>query len=168
MSKKPTVNKVVLAYSGGLDTSVIVPWLRENYRCQVICFCADIGQGDDDLRGLAEKAINSGASKVYIEDLRGIATPVRAESTIALLDRLGVLAARPLLIHCVHALESDVRRIADSGAAVAHCPAANARLGHGIAPIAEMIASGGGANTRGCPANSSSHAVTSPGAPPTT
>jgi argininosuccinate synthase len=70
MPKKPTVNKVVLAYSGGLDTSVIVPWLSENYGCQVICFCADIGQGDDDLRGLAEKAINSGASKVYIEDLR--------------------------------------------------------------------------------------------------
>jgi argininosuccinate synthase len=70
MPKKPNVNKVVLAYSGGLDTSVIVPWLRENYGCQVICFCADIGQGDDDLRGLEEKAINSGASKVYIEDLR--------------------------------------------------------------------------------------------------
>jgi argininosuccinate synthase len=70
MPKKPNVNKVVLAYSGGLDTSVIVPWLRENYGCQVVCFCADIGQGDDDLRGLEEKAINSGASKVYIEDLR--------------------------------------------------------------------------------------------------
>lgn len=73
---------------------------------------------------------------------RGIATPVRGESTIALLDRLGVLAARPLLIHCVHALDTDVRRIADSGAAVAHCPAANARLGHGIAPITEMLDAG--------------------------
>jgi argininosuccinate synthase len=69
MSKKAKVNKVVLAYSGGLDTSVIVPWLRENYDCEVICFCADIGQGEE-LGGLEAKAIASGASKVYIEDLR--------------------------------------------------------------------------------------------------
>jgi argininosuccinate synthase len=65
-----TVNKVVLAYSGGLDTSVIVPWLRENYDCEVICFCANIGQGDVELEGLREKALASGASKVYVEDLR--------------------------------------------------------------------------------------------------
>jgi argininosuccinate synthase len=65
-----SVNKVVLAYSGGLDTSVIVPWLRENYDCEVICFCADIGQGDVELAGLEEKALASGASKVYVEDLR--------------------------------------------------------------------------------------------------
>jgi argininosuccinate synthase len=69
MSKKK-VNKVVLAYSGGLDTSVIVPWLKENYGCEVICFCADIGQGDVELEGLEEKALASGASKVYVEDLR--------------------------------------------------------------------------------------------------
>ncbi len=69
MSKKTKVNKVVLAYSGGLDTSVIVPWLRENYDCEVICFCADIGQGEE-LGGLEAKALASGASKVYIEDLR--------------------------------------------------------------------------------------------------
>ncbi len=69
MSKKAKVNKVVLAYSGGLDTSVIVPWLRENYDCEVICFCADIGQGEE-LGGLEAKALASGASKVYIEDLR--------------------------------------------------------------------------------------------------
>jgi argininosuccinate synthase len=67
---KPTINKAVLAYSGGLDTSVIVPWLRENYGCEVICFCANIGQGDDELKGLEEKALASGASKVYVEDLR--------------------------------------------------------------------------------------------------
>ena len=67
---KPKINKAVLAYSGGLDTSVIVPWLRENYGCEVICFCANIGQGDDELEGLREKAIASGASKVYVEDLR--------------------------------------------------------------------------------------------------
>ena len=59
---KPQVKKVVLAYSGGLDTSVIVPWLKENYGCEVICFCADVGQVDEDMRGLEKKAINSGAS----------------------------------------------------------------------------------------------------------
>ncbi len=63
------VKKVVLAYSGGLDTSVIVPWLRENYGCEVICFCADIGQGEE-LSGLPEKAVASGASKCIIKDLR--------------------------------------------------------------------------------------------------
>ncbi|MCB0240519.1 MAG: argininosuccinate synthase, partial [Anaerolineae bacterium] len=64
-----SVNKVVLAYSGGLDTSVIVPWLRNNYGCEVICFTADLGQGDE-LGGLEEKALASGASKLYVEDLR--------------------------------------------------------------------------------------------------
>ena len=67
---KPAVEKVVLAYSGGLDTSVIVPWLRENYGCEVICFCANIGQGDHEFDGLEEKGLASGASKVIIEDLR--------------------------------------------------------------------------------------------------
>jgi argininosuccinate synthase len=66
---KPSIRKVVLAYSGGLDTSVIVPWLRENYGCEVICFCANIGQGEE-LAGLPEKGLASGASKVIIEDLR--------------------------------------------------------------------------------------------------
>ncbi len=69
MSTKPKINKVVLAYSGGLDTSVIVPWLRNNYGCEVICFCADLGQ-EEELEGLEAKAIASGASKCYIEDLR--------------------------------------------------------------------------------------------------
>ncbi|MFN2194609.1 MAG: argininosuccinate synthase [Anaerolineales bacterium] len=69
MSEKPSVKKAVLAYSGGLDTSIIVPWLKENYGCEVICFTADIGQGQE-LDGLEEKAIQSGASKIYIEDLR--------------------------------------------------------------------------------------------------
>ncbi|MFZ2488051.1 MAG: argininosuccinate synthase [Anaerolineae bacterium] len=64
-----SVKKVVLAYSGGLDTSVIVPWLRNNYGCEVICFTANLGQGEE-LGGLEEKAIASGASKIYIEDLR--------------------------------------------------------------------------------------------------
>jgi len=64
------VNKVVLAYSGGLDTSVIVPWLKNNYRgCQVICFTADLGQ-EEELNGLEQKAIASGASKLIIQDVR--------------------------------------------------------------------------------------------------
>jgi len=67
---KQKVNKVVLAYSGGLDTSVIVPWLKNNYGdCEVICFTADLGQ-QEELDGLEEKAIASGASKIYIRDLR--------------------------------------------------------------------------------------------------
>ena len=66
---KGKVNKVVLAYSGGLDTSVIIPWLRENYGCEVIALTADVGQ-NDELDGLEEKAIASGASKIFIEDLR--------------------------------------------------------------------------------------------------
>jgi cytosine/adenosine deaminase-related metal-dependent hydrolase len=69
---------------------------------------------------------------------RGIATPVRGRSTVELLDRLGVLRARPLLIHCVRVDGDDVRRIADAGCAVAHCPVANARLGHGTAPYPGM------------------------------
>jgi len=64
------VEKVVLAYSGGLDTSVIVPWLRENYDCEVVAFCSNLGQGDEELEGLREKALASGASQVYVEDMR--------------------------------------------------------------------------------------------------
>jgi argininosuccinate synthase len=70
MALKTKVEKVVLAYSGGLDTSIIVPWLKENYGCEVITFTADLGQGEE-LEGLEEKALASGASKAYIEDLRG-------------------------------------------------------------------------------------------------
>lgn len=63
------IKKVVLAYSGGLDTSVMIPWLKENYGCEVIAFAADLGQGEE-LAPLNEKAIKTGASKIYIEDLR--------------------------------------------------------------------------------------------------
>lgn len=67
---KPKVNKVVLAYSGGLDTSIIVPWLKQNYgNPEVICYCCHIGQ-DDEVVGLEEKAKASGASKCYVEDMR--------------------------------------------------------------------------------------------------
>jgi argininosuccinate synthase len=66
---KSQITRVVLAYSGGLDTSTIVPWLKENYGCQVICYTANVGQGEE-LEGLEEKALASGASKIYIQDLR--------------------------------------------------------------------------------------------------
>ena len=66
---KQTVKKVVLAYSGGLDTSVIVPWLRENYDCEVICYCADVGQGEE-MSDLPQRSKQSGASKLIIKDLR--------------------------------------------------------------------------------------------------
>lgn len=62
------IKKAVLAYSGGLDTSIIIPWLKDNYGCEVIAVAADVGQGTE-LEGLHEKAIKTGASKLYIEDL---------------------------------------------------------------------------------------------------
>ena len=66
---KKEVKKVVLAYSGGLDTSIIIPWLKENYGCEVIAFCADVGQGEE-LEGLEGKALATGASKYIMRDLR--------------------------------------------------------------------------------------------------
>jgi len=67
---KGKINRVVLAYSGGLDTSVILPWLKENYGCEVITFTANLGQGDEELDGLEERATASGAAKAYVLDLR--------------------------------------------------------------------------------------------------
>ncbi|MEM1166218.1 MAG: argininosuccinate synthase [Planctomycetota bacterium] len=65
-----TLNKVVLAYSGGLDTSAIVPWLKEHYGgCEVVCFAGDVGQGADELEGIEEKAVASGASSCHVVDL---------------------------------------------------------------------------------------------------
>jgi 5-methylthioadenosine/S-adenosylhomocysteine deaminase len=73
---------------------------------------------------------------------RGIDVPSRGRTPIDLLDRLGVLDARPLLIHCVRVDARDIGRIAESGSSVAHCPASNAKLGHGIAPLDELLAAG--------------------------
>ena len=69
MSK--TVKKVVLAYSGGLDTSVILKWLIENYECEVVTFSADIGQ-DDNMEQVRQNAEKTGASSIYIDDLREV------------------------------------------------------------------------------------------------
>jgi len=68
---KQKIKKVVLAYSGGLDTSAIIPWLKENYDgCEVVAFCADVGQGEEELVGIQEKAIASGASECHVVDLK--------------------------------------------------------------------------------------------------
>src|SRR5277367_4246338 len=66
---KSMAMKIVLAYSGGLDTSVLLSWIREEYQAEMIAFCADIGQ-DEELKGLDTKAKRTGASKVYIDDLQ--------------------------------------------------------------------------------------------------
>lgn len=64
------INKIVLAYSGGLDTSAIIPWLKEHYNAEIIAFVADVGQGEDDLEGVEEKALASGATKCIVYDLK--------------------------------------------------------------------------------------------------
>jgi len=96
------VKKVVLAYSGGLDTSVIVQWLIETYGCEVIAFAADVGQ-KEELEGLREKAIKTGASKIYIEDLREefardfVFPALRANAIYEGTYLLGTSLARPLI-----------------------------------------------------------------------
>ena len=97
-----SVKKVVLAYSGGLDTSVIIPWLRETYGCEVIAYAADLGQGEE-LDPLHEKAIKSGASKLYIEDLKEelvndfIMPVLRADAVYEHKYLLATSLARPLI-----------------------------------------------------------------------
>jgi argininosuccinate synthase len=68
-NRKRSIRRAALAYSGGLDTSIIVPWLKENYGCEVVCYCSDVGQGAE-LDGLEAKARKIGASEVIVEDLR--------------------------------------------------------------------------------------------------
>ena len=100
MSQK--IKKVVLAYSGGLDTSVIVKWLLEKYECEVVCFAADLGQGEE-LDPLHEKAIRTGASKIYIEDLQHefvndfVFPMFRAGALYEGVYLLGTSIARPLI-----------------------------------------------------------------------
>lgn len=99
---KPSVKKVVLAYSGGLDTSIIVPWLKENYGCEVICFTADLGQAEE-LENLEEKAIASGASKLIMRDLKEefaeeyLYRILRAGAVYERKYLLGTSVARPLI-----------------------------------------------------------------------
>ncbi len=96
------IKKVVLAYSGGLDTSILVKWLREQYGCEVIAYTADVGQ-EDELEGLEEKAIKTGASKIYIEDLREefardfVFFAIKANAVYEGTYLLGTSIARPLI-----------------------------------------------------------------------
>jgi argininosuccinate synthase len=96
------VKKVILAYSGGLDTSVILRWLMEQYGCEVIAFCADLGQGED-LQGIKQKAFKTGASKVVIGDLREefvknyVFPMLRANAVYEGSYLLGTSIARPLI-----------------------------------------------------------------------
>jgi len=101
MSK--SVKRVSLAYSGGLDTSVIMKWLIETYGCEVVAFSADIGQGDVEIDAIRKKALATGASKVYIEDLREefvkdfVFPMLRASSVYEGTYLLGTSIARPLI-----------------------------------------------------------------------
>ncbi len=94
--------KVVLAYSGGLDTSIIIPWLKENYDCEVIAFVADVGQGDD-IEAVVEKAFKTGAAKVRVEDLRQefltdyVFPAVRTGAVYEHKYLLGTSLARPII-----------------------------------------------------------------------
>ena len=94
--------KIVLAYSGGLDTSVILRWLKENYQAEIIAFCADIGQ-EEELTGLEEKALNTGAARCIIDDLREefardfIFPMVQASAIYEGQYFLGTSIARPLI-----------------------------------------------------------------------
>ena len=96
------IDKVVLAYSGGLDTSVILRWLIEEYGCEVICFAADVGQAEE-LGGLEEKARATGASKLYVEDLREefvrdfVFTALKANAVYEGVYLMGTSLARPLI-----------------------------------------------------------------------
>ena len=96
------VDKVVLAYSGGLDTSVILRWLKETYNAEVVCFAADVGQAEE-LGGLEDKALASGASKLYVEDLREefvrdfVFTALKANAVYEGVYLMGTSLARPLI-----------------------------------------------------------------------
>jgi argininosuccinate synthase len=97
-----TPKKIVLAYSGGLDTSVMLHWIKEQYKCEVVCYCADVGQGAE-LTGLEEKALKSGASKLYVEDLREefvreyVWTAVKANAVYEGVYLMGTSLARPVI-----------------------------------------------------------------------
>ena len=97
-----SIKKIVLAYSGGLDTSVIIKWLKEKYSCEIIAFAADVGQGQE-LDPVREKALATGASKVYIEDLREefvsdfVFPMLRANAFYEHNYLLGTSIARPLI-----------------------------------------------------------------------
>jgi len=97
------INKIVLAYSGGLDTSVILPWLKDKYGCEVIAYVADLGQGADELKGIKAKARASGAGKCVVDDLRRVFAEeycfklLKAGAVYEQVYMLGTSIARPLI-----------------------------------------------------------------------
>lgn len=101
---KENYKKIILSYSGGLDTSIMIPWLKENYGgCEIVCVTANVGQGDSELVGLEEKALNSGASKLYVLDLREelvnnyIVPAIKASAVYENVYLLGTTFSRPLI-----------------------------------------------------------------------
>jgi argininosuccinate synthase len=117
MSARPSVKQAVLAYSGGLDTSIIIPWLKTEYRCEVIAFAANVGQAEE-LDGLEEKALQSGAVKLYVRDLRDEFLREYAFPTLragAVYERkylLGTSFARPVIAK--HQVEIALQEGADA------------------------------------------------------
>jgi len=113
-------NKVVVAYSGGLDTSIIIPWLKENYDCDVIAYVADVGQGDD-MDAVVDKAYNTGASKVIVYDLRQefltdyVFPAIQAGAVYEHKYLLGTSLARPIIAK--HQVAAALR---EGATAVAH------------------------------------------------
>jgi len=112
----PKVQKAVLAYSGGLDTSIIVPWLKEHYGCEVVCYCSDVGQGAE-LDGLEARARSIGAADVIVEDLRlpfvrdFVYPMLRAGALYESRYMLGTAIARPLIasrqVWCAERVQAD-------------------------------------------------------------
>ncbi|KAJ3671492.1 hypothetical protein LUZ60_007571 [Juncus effusus] len=108
------IKKVVLAYSGGLDTSVIVRWIKENYGCEVVCMTADVGQGEMELEGLEKKALGSGASQLVVRDLKEefvrdyIFPCLRAGAVYERKYLLGTSMARPVIAKAMVDLAREV------------------------------------------------------------
>ena len=111
--QKISVKKVVLAYSGGLDTSAIIPWLKENFDCEVVAFAGDVGQGSKELDGIEEKALRSGASRCVVADLKDefaehyIAPVLKTGAVYENGYLLGTAMARPLLARAQVALARE-------------------------------------------------------------
>ena len=127
MAQQRNIKKVVLAYSGGLDTSVILKWLQVNYGCEVITMTADVGQ-EDDLNGVDEKALRTGATKAYIEDLREefakdfIFPMLRSGALYEGRYLLGTSVARPLITKRPRARSARDRPLARMGSDVPYRP----------------------------------------------
>lgn len=152
MAQQRNIKKVVLAYSGGLDTSVILKWLQVNYGCEVITMTADVGQ-EDDLNGVDEKALRTGATKAYIEDLREefakdfIFPMLRSGALYEGRYLLGTSVARPLitkrLVEIARAEGADAprprqRRPRVTTRSASSCPPPPSRLICSVTPPARM------------------------------